>query len=125
MTTSSEATRVYTRERRCAGGELPMEDACTCGVGLDCPNKKRRGDLSHIYEDAKLGSATACFQLGLYYIGTTLWESNELAFGWLERGAIGGDLGAMAELSRCYREGFGTEKNLNLAAHWLSRSRGG
>ena len=125
-TTSVVATRVFTREHGCAGDELPMGNTCNCGVGLSCSNPKRRVALTGFYHDAKLGSVSACLQLGLYYRDTNdVWESDWLAFGWFERGAIGGDLGAMAELSRCYQNGFGIEKDSNLAAHWLSRSRGG
>lgn len=125
VTTSREASRVNTRERRYADFVLPVDDPCTCSHSRHSADQKRRTTFSHLYQDAKLGSASACFQLGLQYMATEeVWESEELAFGWFERGAIGGDLGAMLELSRCYREGIGIGKDAKLATHWLSRSSG-
>jgi TPR repeat protein len=123
--TSAIETRVYTREQGCVSDEQ-TNNTCNYGVALNCSDQKRRVALTRLYHEAKLGSAPACLQLGLYYLDTDdVWEGEWIAFGWIERGAIGGDLGAMAELSRSYRKGIGIEMDSNLATHWLSRSQGG
>ena len=85
--------------------------------------KQPKAAYDHLYRAASLGSAEAMTYLGLLYTSGSAGfpQDDSTAFQWYMNAAKVGYGKAMAEVSDCYRVGFGVQKNKEAALYWAHK----
>ena len=80
--------------------------------------------LNHFMAAAEQGHAGAFYMLGsAYSIGTVLKQDYAMAFSCFKKAAERGDYESMIKLFEYYRDGIGTDQNLELALYWGNRAK--
>jgi serine/threonine protein kinase/TPR repeat protein len=82
--------------------------------------KDKAQALKYFLRAADLGISRAYANVGVLYMAVE--KDNRKAFDAFRKGAEAKDPRAMFFLAQCYREGFGTGKNLQQARHWFEQA---